>query len=253
MITTLSSTDPNSYNTIYTSLYQPQTFLSRVSVNSLVTRSNFLLLHSQDYIIINGEAYFFTGEYCDLTPEGFAELINEFSEKSEVRCTVDYCQRLTFFSPSEFTITDASYNVQLLAGFTTNPLPAQSKQQGDYHIYRVPSVGYYLSTPILYLCSNLGETSFMSNPTDQFDIQSKKILLKVNNTFCPNLTISSFSAGEYSAVIRSNDLTNAEFWLTDANGHDLHLLSPLYIEVQVDPIPDPEPTILVYDPFNYKL
>ena len=253
MISTISSTDPNNYNSIYTSLYQPQTFLSRIQVNSLVTRSNFLLLHSQDYIIINGVAFFFSGEYCDLTPEGFAELINEFYNESKVKVTVDYCQRLTFFSESEFTINDASYNVQLLAGFTTNPLPAQSKQQSSIHVYRVPSVGYYLSTPILYLCSNLGDTSFMSSPNDPLELQSKKIFMKINNSYCANLTISHFSSGEYSSIVRSNDLTNAEFWLTDSNFHDIHLLSPMYIEVQIDSIPDPEPTILVYDPFNYKI
>ena len=252
METTLSSTDSMMYNTIHTSLYPPQTQLSRISVTSLTTRSNFLLLHSQDYIVINGEMYFFNGEYSDMTPEGFAELINEFSDKSKVRCTVDYCQRLTFFSESEFTISDASYNVQLIAGFTTNPLPAKSKHQGDYHIHRVPSVGYFLSTPILYLCSNLGEVSFMSDPTDPYIIQSRKILLRINNAFCPNLTITAYG-GDFNAIIRSNDLTNAEFYLIDSNGHDVTLLSPMFITVKVDEIPDPEPTILVYDPFNFKL
>lgn len=252
MITTLSSTDPDRFNTIFTSLFQPQTFLSQISVTSLTTRSNFLLLSSKDYIVLNGIAYFFTGEYSDLTPEGFAELINVFYPESNVRATVDYCERLTFFSEEEFTITDASYNVLLLAGFTSSPLPAVSKAQGEIHLYRTPSVGYYLSTPVLYLCSNLGETSFMSSSTDPYDLQSKKIFMKIDNTYCAGLTITAYG-GDFSSVVRSNDLTNAEFWLIDANGHDVKLLSPMFITVSIKSIPDPEPTILVYDPFTYKV
>ena len=39
-------------------------------------------------------------------------------------------------------------------------------------------------------------------------------------------------------MIKSNDLSYVEFYLVDANLHEIKLLCPLYITIHVEPVPD---------------
>ena len=66
--------------------------------------------------------------------------------------------------------------------------------------------------------------------------------MRINNSFSANYPIVSGNS-DFQTVIKSNDLTNLYFILVDANLKELTLLSPLYITIHVQPIPDPDHSI----------
>ena len=46
--------------------------------------------------------------------------------------------------------------------------------------------------------------------------------------------------GDYTTTVRSSDLSDVRFTLIDANYHEVHLLSPMYLTIQIETIPDAE-------------
>ena len=250
LTTTLSSCDSNNFNRIYTCLETPQTFMSEIKITSLSTRSCFKVIAKNDYIVINGNTYFFDEDYSDICTETFVDVFNEIIADSGVKVVLDYCRRIIFISTSHFYISDMSYNIRLITGLSTYTFPLLCRLEGEYYVFHVQSVGYCLSTPILYLCSNVGANSFVSSAIDSFDIQSSRILMKFNNTIAPDLPIN-VNGSEYSTIIQTNDLSHLIFWLVDANFHEICLLTPMYITVSVRPIPDRTPQAVVMNPFPW--
>ena len=60
-----------------------------------------------------------------------------------------------------FTINNASYNIIQLCGIYNEILPLNSEYKGvQNYCILAQSVGNYLSTPVLYLVSNVGKSSF---------------------------------------------------------------------------------------------
>ena len=64
-----------------------------------------------------------------------------------------------------------------------------------------------------------------------------KIVMRVNNSFQPSMPIINNNA-DFETILLSNDLSMLEFRLADSNLHDVHLLSPLYLSVQVRSAPE---------------
>ena len=103
----------------------------------------------------------------------------------------------------------------------------------------VESVGFKLSTPVLYLLSYVGAKTF-KNKLDESDksyMATLRIAMRIDNSFSANFPIMSGNS-DFQTVIKSNDLSNVMFWLVDANLKELTLLSPLYITIHVFQIPD---------------
>ena len=98
------------------------------------------------------------------------------------------------------------------------------------------SAGFNLLSPVLYLTSNVSIKSYR-NVDDDFSLTGAKIVMRVNNSFQPSLPIINNNA-DFETVLLSNDLSMLEFRLVDANLNDVHLLSPLYLSVQVRSVPD---------------
>ena len=92
--------------------------------------------------------------------------------------------------------------------------------QSTYNL-SMKSVGYYLSTPILNLVSNIGDPSLRNNSDDIVNIQSCNTVLRINNSFSPNIPIVA-AGNNYQSIVPSGFVSGAVFILVDANLHQVH-------------------------------
>ena len=163
-------------------------------------------------------------------------LLNNVLDKSNVEAEVDSAGRLIFYSAIDFTINSASYNILQVTGLFDMKLPLKSVKNTENNKYEIlaKSVGNILSTPILYLLSNIVKSSYR-NLNDKMNIS--RIVLRINNSFSANFPIVVNNA-DFEIEINTADLSHLELTLVDANLHEIHLLSPIYITISIQPIPD---------------
>ena len=64
-----------------------------------------------------------------------------------------------------------------------------------------------------------------------------RILMRITNSFFAKQPIVATN-GDYTTTVRSSDLSDVRFVLLDANYHEIKLLSPMYLTVQIESIPD---------------
>ena len=260
-IYTINSTDKDHYNRILANLDIPNTEYSVFQVSELTARCSILVLTSQDYFTINGKQYFFKTDYSDLNNETFATLVDDLIASDKLFCELDAAYHIHFFDENEFTLEDMTYNCQLLFGLHDIKLPLESKENDNLkpavrtyidddsefqtetidvkQEIVVESVGFTLSTPVLYLLSNVRAKTF-KNKLDEADksyMATIRTAMRINNSFSANFPIVSGNC-DFKTIIKSNDLSNVMFWLVDANLKELTLLSPIYLTIHVFPIPD---------------
>ena len=222
---TITSTDPDSYNVIRTNLQVPFGDLCKLSVSNLTTKASFILLTPEDYIIINDVKYNFKSIYGELSTEAFTTILDDLLIDLGITSTVDNVGRLIISSNTVFTINDMSYNAKMISGFYNDTFPITSEGS-----IQASSVGFPLSTPILYLVSNLGAKCYENKDEIYRD---RKVLMRVSNSFTFGYPIINSNA-EFASITPVNSLSNIEFRLVDANMHDIKLLAPMYICVNVD-------------------
>lgn len=247
---TVSSTDPNNYNKIFCNLTAPPTKYSIMTITCLTTNCNIIVLNKDDYIIINDIKYQFKDNYTNINLEAFIELLKELTQNrvasegeinplslNGIDFYIDNTSRLYFYSEHPFVINDASYNVKLITGIYHQNLPLTSSFNPETDKYYVQAIssGFNLLTPVLYLCSNIAIKSYRN--ADDSSLNGSKIVMRVNNSFSTSMPIINNNA-DFETVLLSNDLSMLEFRLVDANMHDIHLLSPLYLSVQVRSVAD---------------
>ena len=107
-------------------------------------------------------------------------LTNLFKQDDEtIVVSVDNSNRLQFkdSEKDEFLISSASYNMKQITGLYNTTFPVRVHENS---VYTVPSVGFYLSTPVLYLISNLGARCFQSRARNLSD---QKVVMRINNSF----------------------------------------------------------------------
>ncbi len=232
---TICSTDPEHYNRVYTNLGAQASRESRFIVTSLTTNCNIIVLSSDDYFTLNSVQYYFTDDYTTMDVDTLVGLMNALvADSTSFTFAYDTCSRVNVTSSetTEFELTDASYNVKLLLGITNTTLPLISN---DLTI-QLTDVGAFLSTPVLYLTSNIGYNSY-KNLTDTGYLTSMKIVMRINNSYSSSYPIFATN-GDFNVTVPSADLSNAQFILTDANYVEVKLLNPLYITITVEPIKD---------------
>ena len=93
----------------------------------------------------------------------------------------------------------------------------------------------YLSTPVLNLVSNIGDPSLRDNSDDSVNIQSCNTVLRINNSFSPNVPIIAGGDGS-SSIVPSGYVSGAVFILVDANMKQVDLLNPMYISLTLEPL-----------------
>ena len=226
---TISSYDYNHYNRIDINLPSPPSRRVSMIVTSLTTKCSVVVIENDDYIQINGKKYVFNNMYTDLNSETFCMLLNALIKNSNVTASVDETGRILFESDTFFTINNASYNIIQLCGFYNEVLPLNSEYTGGTFSILAQSVGNYLSTPVLYLVSNVGKSSFRNLHEN---ISISRIILRINNSFSANYPIIVTNA-DFEVDIPSCDLGNVQLTLVDSNMREVHLLNPIYITISV--------------------
>lgn len=242
-----NSVDENNYSKINVAIPPLHSKYVSVRCDSFTCNCNIRVLNQRDYISMTvGDTPFtayFTDDYTNLNAEIFAELLNTMLEEAHgVKCQVDNCNRLYFVSQSMFWFNDMSYNVKLLMGLYSmkdediraEKVRAELGSGGEYKL-KINSVGMYLSTPVLNLVSNIGDASFRNNSDDICNLQSCSTVLRINNSFSPNIPIVASGDGSLS-IIPSGCVGGAVFVLVDANMHQIDLLSPMYIALTLEPL-----------------
>ena len=64
-----------------------------------------------------------------------------------------------------------------------------------------------------------------------------RVLMRLNNSFFAKQPIVHAN-GDYTTTVRCSDLSDVQFTLIDANYQEVRLLSPMYLTVQIESIPD---------------
>ena len=233
---TISSYDYKHYNRIDINLPSPPTRLSKIVVTSLTTNCNIVVIGKDDYIQINNKKYYFKDDYCDINRETFILLLNDVIGDSSVTSYIDNAGRIVFSSDNMFTINSCTYNILQLTGLYSQSTPLLSNYNESITKYELmaESIGNTLSTPILYLVSNIGKSSYR-NYNDSINIS--KIILRINNSFSANHPIIVNNA-DFEVYVNSNDLSHLSLTMTDANLHEVHLLNPMYLTISVQGIID---------------
>ena len=252
---TIASTDSDHNNRIITNLANSQTEYCKMTITSLTTMANIIILGKDDYIVLNDERFDIVDEYIQLDPWALTECLNRTVQKQSLNdngeeedeeddeeedednvyaFTCDSCNRVCIACAHEFELKDCSYNMRLLLGLINVELPLSSHVEGSASIIVCPDVGMYMSTPVLYLASNLGSNSYKNANSGT---TSMRILMRINNSFFAKQPITACN-GDYTTVVRSSDLSDVRFTLIDANYHEVKLLSPMYLTVQIESIPD---------------
>jgi hypothetical protein len=226
---TLSSVDEDHYNRISTAIQGPLTKWCRLTATCLTTNCYIKVLREDDYIIINGTKYEIENDHTNMRIISF---VTYMKAKTGLNWETDACQRISITGETELIINDWSYNVGLIMGLYNSTPPIQSIDS----TIKIKSVGFTLSTPVLYLMSNLGFNSYKNT---QNNFTSNRILMRLNNSYTSEQPIICTN-GDFQTIVNSSDLSDIRFQLVDANFHEVELLSPMYICVSLEPVDDVE-------------
>ncbi len=242
---TINSTDADHYNRIYANISGPITNESYITITSLTTNCNIVVLSSSDYITIGLNTYIISDDYTTMTADTLIELLNTLTSENGITLSCDNCNRISLSASSAIVVNDVSYNLSLLLGLTNTTLPLASTEVDGTHTILINEVGAFLSTPVLYLASNIGYNSY-KNITDTGYLTSMRILMKLNNSYSASYPIFATN-GDFVARVNSTDLSNAQFILIDANYKEITLLNPMYLTITVEPISNAEIVPLLSD------
>ena len=231
---TISSVDYEHNNRIYTNITAPHTEFCKMTITSLTTIANFVVLDTSDYIVINQQRYNIQEDFSDVNTASLVEYLNGLFQPNTIEAYYDSCSRVYFTSKDndDISIDDCSYNLRLMLGLVNVELPFQT----DSSMLLCPDVGMYLSTPVLYLACNLGSNSYR---TAGKSFTSMRILMRLTNSFFAKQPIVNVN-GDFTTTVKCSDLSDVRFTLIDANYHEVKLLTPMYLTVQIESIPDAE-------------
>lgn len=239
---TINSTDPENYHKIFTNISGRQTRECNLIVTSLTTNCNIVVLNTTDYFTINDEKYTFTDEYTSMDVDTLVGLMNTLA--SDFTFAYDTCNRVSITSTSKsISLDDCSYNVKILLGLYNYTFPLTSTEISTKHILQLKDVGAFLSTPVLYLASNIGQNSF-KNINSSDSLTSTRIVMRLNNSYSSAYPIFATN-GDFNVRVLSTDLSDIRFTLVDANYVEVKLLNPMYITINIELIEDVEENPLI--------
>jgi hypothetical protein len=207
-----------------------------MTITSLTTMANFVVLDTTDYITINDKTYNIQEDFSDVNTASLVEYLNGLMQSSGIEVYYDSCSRIYFTSMNDIVISDCSYNLRLMLGLVNVKLPISNNKMlnGGHKMLLCPDVGLYISTPVLYLACNLGSKSYRTSGNS---FTSMRILMKLTNSLFAKQPIVNAN-GDFTTTVRCSDLSDVRFTLIDANYHEVKLLSPMYLTVQLEAIPD---------------
>ena len=163
---TVCSTDEKHYNRVNCCLAAPITKLCSLTVTALTSNCNIVVLNKDDYIKIDGKQYSLGEDYTNISLGTYVGLMNRLIEdhnEKNLKFTFDNAGRFILTSPEKYVIDFATYNVSMFLGFYNTQFPIHADYNDDIYYVQAESVGFCLSTPILYLTSNVGMQSFRND------------------------------------------------------------------------------------------
>ena len=154
---TIASSDEAHYNRINAYFEPVGSEMASMMVTGLTTNCCIKILRTDDYIKINDTKYFFEADHTSMNYKSFVGLLGVITRGSGIVFELDYCNRLKVIVDEFFKskIYDASYNVRLLMGLHPFDTIYIDKTM------TIQTVGFMLSTPVLYLLSNVGSKAYM--------------------------------------------------------------------------------------------
>ena len=237
---TIASTDPEHFNRIRVNLPLPPWKYSNVTITSFVANCNMLILKKGDYIMfdIDNTEYklIINSNICNINNAAtFIATLPSISNSTEIpiEFNVNTDERITISSSKQFIIKELSYNMKIILGLYYNiDFPIISTFNDDNYVYNIQAVGYYLSTPVLYLLSNLGGVNYFNRSDETYKIDANSISMRMLNSFTASMPIIS-SNSEFSKITLSSDLTDFEIIIVDANLHEVEMLNPVYTTISI--------------------
>ena len=242
-----NSVDEYNYSRLSITIPPLQSKFTAVRCDGFTANCNIRVLNIRDYLMMTvGETplTIWFDDYTNLNAEVFAEYLNTKFDQQDcgVHCSVDNCNRLYFTAGSMFWFNDMTYNVKLLLGLYTvkdediraEKIRAEPMNEERFKL-QINSVGMYLSTPVLNLISNIGDPSLRNASDDIINLQSCNTVLRINNSFSPNVPIVAGGDGS-SSIVPSGYVSGAVFILVDANMKQVDLLNPMYISLHLEPL-----------------
>jgi hypothetical protein len=199
-------------------------------VNNIVANCHIRVLDKTDSMVIetaDAEIHIhFEEEYPQIENAGvIAHVLNEQLKGLGVTVIVLKSGCLSFQATEPFEIKSCTYNLQMLLSlYYINDFPIIS----DGSKLDIKAVGFYVSTPILYLVSTFGDINVHNYITDSKGVDSNSVCMRIQNSFTPMMPLISSNA-DFIKNINVGDLLNLNLRLVDANLHDVHLLSPMWI------------------------
>ena len=240
-----NSVDETNYSRLSITIPPLGSRYTAVRCDGFTANCNIRVLTNRDYIMMTLDETpltLFFDDYTNLNAETFAELLNVKFGETGLKCYVDSCNRLYFTAPKMFWFNNMTYNVKLLLGLYSvkdEDIRAEKirAEQVSDELFKlqINSVGMYLSTPVLNLVSNIGDPSLRNNSDDIVNIQSCNTVLRINNSFSPNVPIIASGDGS-SSIVPSGYVSGAVFILVDANMKQVDLLNPMYISLNLEPL-----------------
>ncbi len=222
---TITSTNESNYSYTETNLFAPPTMMTTLTTTCLTCNCTIVVLDVDDFITINGKQYQVNDRYTALDPSNLKELLNTlFGE--DLRVEVAKSQQLVFEAAVPFTIETASYRMKIITGLKELPISSTDNK------IVVQTVGDYLSTPVLYLESNIGQVCFQNVGNSSI---IRRIAMRVNNSFATGVPIIVTNA-EFSQTVPSSSLSYVWFKLVDSNFVQVKLLSPMEIFCTATPV-----------------
>ena len=237
MIYSLSSSDPEHYETINVNINIPwKCEQVKYYVSNVNTMSNFLLTTDEDYLIIvmDGEEYRFTftnkTDYESSLIKDLKDLFNcyEKTKTAIIEKNANGCVKFTF--DKDFEIIDASHRVKLLVGLYHTTLPVSSTDK--VYVCSSPPITNYANK--LYLVSLQGQAIHASKEGMEY---TPSVACSIDTFIKPGLPlIKDFDMNPIKTVIQAADLSRSSMTLVDFQFEPVVLLSPLFVTMKIKPV-----------------
>ena len=237
MIYSLSSSDPNHYETIDVNINIPwKCEQVKYYVSNVNTMSNFLLTTEEDYliIVIDGEEYRFTfsskTDYESSLINDLKELFNCYDKTKTaiIEKNEHGCLKLTL--DKDFEIIDASHRVKLLMGLYHTTLPVSSTDK--VYVCSSPPITNYANK--LYLVSLQGQAIHASKEGMEY---TPSVACSIDTFIKSGLPlIKDFDINPIKTVIQAADLSRSSMTLVDFQFEPVVLLSPLFVTLKIKPV-----------------
>ena len=237
MIYSLSSSDPNHYETIDVNINIPwKCEQVKYYVSNVNTMSNFLLTTEEDYliIVIDGEEYRFTftskTDYESSLIKDLKELFNCYDKTKTaiIEKNEHGCLKLTL--DKDFEIIDASHRVKLLLGLYHTTLPVSSTDK--VYVCSSPPITNYANK--LYLVSLQGQAIHASKEGMEY---TPSVACSIDTFIKSGLPlIKDFDINPIKTVIQASDLSRSSMTLVDFQFEPVVLLSPLFVTLKIKPV-----------------